>query len=158
MNKVAEVEAEFDEPLRDVIVIMRQQGNTWRTIASALNVSRFTLYHWRQELGIEDHRRLRDAFSASPSKTDMAARRLGYRNARQAVVDLRTSGHTLQETAEILGVSPHTVTRHYPEGFAGTVFVKTEAYREALRRTGRMAVERRRRRKAQNPRARWRSL
>jgi len=158
VNAAERIEAEFGEPLRDVIVVMREQGCTWGTIAGALGVSRSQVYLWRKGLGIEDHRRLRDAASSRPSKIELAARRLGYRNAEQAIIDLRFSGHTLVETANILGVSPRTVTRHYPPGFSGLVFVQTEAYKESRRRTGQMAVERRRQRKAQNPTARWRSL
>lgn len=138
---VAHIEGEFDEPLRDVILGMREQGCTWRTIAGALGVSRPQVYLWRKALGIVDTRRLRDALSTWPTRITMAAKELGYRNAAQAIVDLRMS-HSLEETAAILGVAVRTVTRHYPPGFSGTVFTKTEKYIEGRKRTGQMTVER----------------
>jgi len=156
MSKRKEIEAEFDEPLREVIVGMREQGCSWSTIAGALGVSRRQVYVWRHDLGIKDDRRLCD--SPMISKIERAARRLGYKNAGLAITDLRFGGLTLAQTAEALGVVPRTVTRHYPPGFAGLVFVRTERYLDGCRRAGRKAVERRRRRKAQNPAARWRSL
>jgi len=158
MSAVEEIEAEFDEPLREILIGMREQGCTWGTIAGALGVSRRQVYLWRKELGIEDGRRLYDAGSLKPAKVEMAARRLGYQSAEEAIIDLRFGGRTLAETAEILGVGPRTVTRHYPAGFAGLVFIKTRRYVESRREMGLMAVARRRRRKARNPTARWRSL
>lgn len=151
MSELTEsIEAEFDEPLKDVIVGMRVQGCTWRTIAGALGVSRTQIYLWRKEFGIEDTRRLRDAMSTWPTQIKIAAKELGYHSVEQAIVDLRMS-HTLEETAAILGVRERTVTRHYPPGFSGTVFTKTEKYIESRKRTGQMTVERCRRRK----RSKW---
>jgi len=147
---VAHIEGEFDEPLRDVILGMREQGCTWRTIAGALGVSRAQVYLWRKELGIVDNRRLRDALSTRPTQIRIAAKELGYRNVAQAIVDLRMS-HSLEETAAILGVAVRTVTRHYPPGFSGAVFTKTEKYIESRKRTGQMTVERCKRRK----RSKW---
>jgi len=144
MERREEIEAEFGEPLRDVIVGMREQECTWGTIGGALGVSRSQVYLWRKELGIEDSRRLYNAGSFGPSKVEMAARRLGYRSAEVAIIDLRFGGRTLAETAEMLGVDPKTVTRHYPPGFAGLVFVKTERYVESRREWGLRAAERRR--------------
>ena len=154
MSRIAEIEAEFSEPLRDVIVGMREQGCTWRTIAGALGVSRAQVYLWRRQFGIKDRRR----FYRKRARVDSTAQTLGYRDAQEAIRELRWSGLTLSEVANLLGCSVRTVTRHYPPGLAGEIFVKTEKYLESRRRTGRMAVERRRRRKAENPTAKWRSL
>ena len=147
-ERIAAIEAEFDEPLRDIIVGMRDQYCTWRTIAGALGVSRSQVYLWRKMLDIMDDRRLRDALSARRTKIGAAAKRLGYRNTAQAIIDLRMGGHSLTETADILGVHVRTVTKHYPSGFSGLVFVRTEKYIESRRYTGQMTVERCRRRGA----------
>jgi hypothetical protein len=46
------IEREFREPVGEVIQGMRDQGATWRTIAGALEVTTYTLYFWRQKLGM----------------------------------------------------------------------------------------------------------
>lgn len=46
------LEREFDEPLRDIIVTFRQQGNSWRTIAGAMGIGFTTLNRWRKKLGL----------------------------------------------------------------------------------------------------------
>ncbi len=141
-ERIAVIEAEFDESLRDVIVGMRVQGCTWRTISGALGVSRSLVYLWRKMLGIVDDRRLRDALSVRRTKIGPAARRLGYRDAEAAIIDLRMGGHSLLETANILGVGIRTITRHYPPGFSGLVFTRTEKYIESRKQTGQMTVDR----------------
>jgi len=128
-NARERIEQEFDQPLRNVIEGMREQGCTWRTVALALEVSRQRVYQFRKKCGLSvTGDRLYDDLSFPPCKADRNAQALGYRSARQAVVDLRMSGKTIAEVAQVLGISVRTVQRHYPPGFSGTVFVRTERY------------------------------
>lgn len=50
---VREIEAEFDEPIRDVIVGMREQRCNWTVIAGVLGIGRNTLNRWRKLWKIE---------------------------------------------------------------------------------------------------------
>jgi len=104
---------------------------------SVYAVSRRQVYVWRRELGIENGgRRVYDDLSEYRCKIRRNAKRLGYGSAEMAIVDLRVGGCTVVETARRLGVSEKTVRRHYPPGFAGSVFVKTERYWQSRRRPG----------------------
>lgn len=49
------IEAEFEEPIKDVIVGLREQGCTWRSIALALEVHYETVKRWRRWLGLPLH-------------------------------------------------------------------------------------------------------
>ena len=49
------VEAEFGEPVKDVIVGLREQGCTWRSVALALEVHYETVKRWRQMLSLPLH-------------------------------------------------------------------------------------------------------
>ena len=103
----------------------------------ALEISRARVYQFRREFGLPiDEPRMLDDLSEYPRKVEIAASALGYRNAQEAVVELRLSGNTVAQTAERLGIHPRTVTRHYPESFAGTVFVKTKKYQRTRNRGG----------------------
>jgi hypothetical protein len=136
------IEREFDRPLRDIIVDLREHGCTWRTVALALEVSRSRVYQFRRELGLEcTGKRMRDDLSAKPGKVDLAAQDLGYRNGQTAIVDLRMGGLMAQEVADKLGVNVRTIRRHYPPGFAGTVFIKTERYEQTRNRGGNWGIE-----------------
>ena len=44
------LEAEFNEPIADTIQGLREQGNTWRTVAGALGINLSTLQEWRKAL------------------------------------------------------------------------------------------------------------
>lgn len=129
------IEAEFGEPLVDVISTLREMRCSWRSVALALEVSVSTVRDYRRQLGLPiDGTRVSDELSWYPRKAELAAKRLGYRNAEEAVVDLRLSGKTVDETAAIMGINEKSVRRHYPPGFAGTVFVKTKRYVRTRRR------------------------
>ena len=133
-----DVEQEYGEPIRDVLLGFRQMECSWRTIAGALGISEPALRRWRSELGIEDDRIFRDI--PQVYKTERAARELGYRSASDAVVSLRTMGHTIEATAAKLGISKSAVKYHYPPGFGGTVYVITERAREARRQNVKKAL------------------
>jgi len=133
-----EVEQEYGEPIREVLLGFRQLECSWRTIAGALGISEPALRRWRDALRIEDDRVFRDV--PQVYKAERAARRLGYRSASDAVVSLRTTGHTIEATATKLGISKSAVKYHYPSGFGGTVFVLTKKAREARRRNMKEAL------------------
>ena len=46
------IEAEFDEPLEDVIFGLRDLVYSWRTVAGALGIYHRTLYNWRKARGM----------------------------------------------------------------------------------------------------------
>lgn len=126
------IENEFDESLRDAVIGLREQRCTWDDIAEILEVSRWQLWHWRQEFSIEDNQR----FYRKRAKIDIVARKLGYPNGQEAIRDMRWSEMTVEQVAERLGVHRRTVTRHYPPGLAGEIFVRTERYWSSRRKPG----------------------
>lgn len=50
-------QAEFGEPLADVIIGLRDLGYSWATVAGAMDISCWTLYDWRKQLGLPTDRR-----------------------------------------------------------------------------------------------------
>lgn len=52
-KNIAIVEAEFGEPLKDIIIGLREQGNKWSTVAGAMDIQILTLLRWRRLLGLE---------------------------------------------------------------------------------------------------------
>lgn len=104
-----QLEAEFGEPLPDIIIGLREQGNSWRTVAGALGVSQDTLIEWRKALGlpIDPSSQVYDPSSfAAPTPTDARAKALGYSDAACAIADMRLKGMTLKEIGVRLGVHP----------------------------------------------------
>ncbi|HOW77947.1 MAG TPA: hypothetical protein PK406_00720 [Verrucomicrobiota bacterium] len=121
---MAEIEAEMGEPLADTIMGLREQGNSWRTVAGALGVNLGTLVLWRKLLGLpmEQNHKVFDP-SSLPELTplDRRARALGYADMREAVLDLRVKQHkTLREAAAILGCHYTTVSSRTPPEARGT--------------------------------------
>lgn len=106
------IEEEFGESLADIIMGLRAQGNSWRTVAGALDTNLGTLQQWRHALKLPiDHRRKQyDPSSLSaPRRSDVNAQRLGYRDAPNAIADLRQRGLTLKEIGAKLGLHPRYV-------------------------------------------------
>lgn len=62
---IRKIEAEYQEPVREVIRIYRRQGNTWRTIAGALGINLNTLVLWRKalDLPVDQNAKQYDALS-----------------------------------------------------------------------------------------------
>lgn len=122
----ADIEEEFGEPVADVIAGLREQGNSWRTVAGALEISRSTLQLWRKELALplDQHDNVRDPSSTPEyTPTDIKARALGYDDARDAVIEMRLSrGLTLRQVAAELGVHPATVLRYTPRRLRGAIY------------------------------------
>jgi len=133
----AEIEAEFGEPVRDVIVGLREQGNSWRTVAGALGTTLVTLQEWRKELGLPLDRSIQIYDPSSlpeHTPTDILARELGYKDATEAVLDMRLKqGLTLEQVAERLGVCIGTVLRYTPKKLRGSIYNRSEKW-WALRR------------------------
>lgn len=120
------IEDEFGEPLADVIRGMREQGNSWRTVAGALGVCPYTLQMWRHnlDLTLDQHDNVFDPSSRPEcTPTDRKARTMGYENATDAVISMRlTEGLTVQQAAEKLGVHRATVLRYTPRRLRGAVY------------------------------------
>jgi transposase-like protein len=49
------VVAEFDEPIADTIVGLRNMGLSWADVAGAMDVPQWTLRDWRRSLGLVRH-------------------------------------------------------------------------------------------------------
>ena len=119
-----EIEREFGESVADVIMGLRTQGNSWRTVCGVLDVSLGTLQKWRIVLGLPMDRVVK-VFDPSSlpeySPANLKARALGYTGMREAVIDLRTKqGKTIKEAAQVLGVHWQTVSDYTPEEIRGT--------------------------------------
>lgn len=131
------IEAEFDEPLADIILGLREQGNSWRTVAGALGIGPGTLVEWRRALGLklEQHDNVFDP-SSLPERTptDWRARELGYEDATDAVLDMRLrQGLTVEQAAERLGVCADTISRYTPSDIRGSIYNRSEHWWEVRR-------------------------
>jgi hypothetical protein len=142
----AAIEEEFGEPLAETIQGLREQGNSWRTVAGALDVSLGTLVKWRRALGLllAKDCKVRDP-SSYPERTptDEKARALGYRDAREAVLDLRLKqGKTLKAAAAVLGVHYTTIYLYTPREVRGSIYNRSEGYLAQRRAWAREMTER----------------
>lgn len=113
-----QIEHEFDEPIADVIVGLREQGNSWRTVAGCLDVSRGTLQEWRKLLGLKLDKN-DNVFDESSlpelSPLDHKAIELGYKNKVDAIIDLRMGQKkTIKEAAAILKCHYQTISLYSP--------------------------------------------
>lgn len=130
----AEIEAEFGEPVRDVIVGLREQRNSWRTVAGTLGVSLSTLQEWRKELGLPLDRSIQIYDPSSlpehtPTDIHILARKLGYENATEAVLDMRLKQKlTLEQAARKLGVCIGTILRYTPKRLRGLIYNRSEKW------------------------------
>ena len=139
IRRQREIEAEFDEPLVDVIRGLREVacGNSWRIVAGALGISLSTLTEWRRalDLPLNAHDKRRDP-SSTPEATpcDQKAMAAGYRNMREAIIDLRLlRGKTLKEAAEIIGCHPGTIYRYTPQELRGALYGRSERWWQVRR-------------------------
>lgn len=135
------IEAEFGEPLRDVIVGLREQGNSWRTVAGTLDVSLAALQEWRKALGLplDTHDKLRDPSShRHMPKSERRARELGYPSLHEALLDMRVRQRlTIFQIADRLGVHYGTVSAHMPRKIRGKLRNRSPHARAALQRRNR---------------------
>ena len=119
------IEEEFDEPLADIVIGMREQGCSWRTIAGALDISILTLRKWRKELGFapSDGRRILEEGSWF---SDSIVRSLGYRDFTSMYYDLRLSKKmTVKQISDYTGISTRTIEERTPASLKG-MEIKTE--------------------------------
>ncbi len=127
-----EIEKEFHEPVADVIQGLREQGNSWRTVAGALGVSRSTLLEWRKELGLpmDKSAKVYDPSSLPEhTPTDEKAQAMGYEDATDAVLDLRLSeGLTVKQAADVLGCHYQTVVAYTPPKVRGAIYNRSEKW------------------------------
>jgi len=128
----AEIEIEFGEPVADVIMGLRQQGNSWRTVAGALDIALSTLKEWRRELGLplDQHDNVYDPSSMPDyTPTDRKAQAMGYQDATDAVLDMRLKqGLTIKQVADRMGCHYCTVTSYTPLRLRGEIYNRSEAW------------------------------
>lgn len=99
---VAQVEAEFGEPARDVLAGFRQMGLSWRDIAGALElVGEDSVRRYAIRLGAYDGRKLYRYHGAHETLSDRA-RRLGFASLDAMVADARQRGLTNWDVARRL--------------------------------------------------------
>ena len=126
------IEVEFDEPLRDILSGMREQGASWDTIAGALEVPLATLKRWRQHFGLCDGRYIRDL--RQPRRlSDERAQARGYADLLDGIRDCRLVRRmTWRATANYLSVNVSTLTQRRPEQLRGD-YCMSEAGRAVVR-------------------------
>lgn len=116
----ARIEAEYGEPIRDIILGMRADGYLWKTIAGALGITERSLNNWRQLLGIPlnplDHK---VDIEMLHRPRDKKAQARGYANLADALYDLRAKHWTYDEIAAHLGLSNSTIDVNMPEELRG---------------------------------------
>lgn len=117
----ARIEAEYGEPIRDIILGMRADGWLWRTIAGALGITERNLITWRVCLGLplEPHNMKRDLELLKPRKRDVAAQAKGYADLEDAIRELRSKQWTYEMIGAHLGLCKHTIYKAVPEELRG---------------------------------------
>jgi len=137
MERWRQIEDEFGEPVADVITGLREQGNSWRTVAGCLEVSKSVLQEWRRTLGLEfdkNHKIFDESSLPELSPLDEKAVALGYKNKVDAIIDLRLrQGKTIKEAGEILGCHYQTVALYSPPEIRG-IYNHSERGRQVHRR------------------------
>jgi hypothetical protein len=103
------VEQEYDEPFEEVLKGFRQQGASWKLISEVLDVPFDSLRKWVRELGLSDGRRSSNTYI--PPGLNEKAKTFGYRNVEQMICDLRASGKTRKDIAELLNCHPDSLYR-----------------------------------------------
>jgi hypothetical protein len=144
-----EIEKEFGESVGDAIQGLREQGNSWRTVAGALGVSRSTLVEWRKELGLPVNtcNKVTDPSSyppgGPPHHLNHRAQELGYEDAQDAVLDLRLNQKlTVRQAAQVLGCHYQTVVAHTPKKVRGLIYNRSERWWKVRRRQAKEMLRR----------------
>ena len=110
LDKIYAIECEYDEPFSEVLKGFRDQGSSWKLIAEVLDIPYDTLRNWHEALRISDGRR--SSYTYIPPSLNDRAKEFGYRSAEQMVSDLRASGKTRKEIAELLNCHPSSLYRY----------------------------------------------
>lgn len=151
------IEADFGEPMAGIIQGLREVdgGNSWRTVAGCLGISRDTLQVWRQmlDLPLDKHVKVYDPSSTPDhTPTDCKAQALGYENATDAVLDMRLrQGLTIKEAAKVLGVCDVTIINYTPPKVRGTIYNLSERGLQVRRQQAAEMVKRGRAKRQANP-------
>ncbi len=123
MNRVRALELEFDEPLADIVIGMREQACSWKTIAGALGISSRTLRRWRRKIGFSpiDSRNIVRENHFKPRMVDEIARRHGYNDFEDMYRDMRLSKKmTVAQMSEKTKICERTITKWTPRELKGT--------------------------------------
>lgn len=104
------IEAEFGESAVDVIRGMREQRQSWATIAGALECSEKVLRtKWARRGGWSDGRRnFVDHWQDSPYTLEARARARGYSDLSQMLTDYYMAGRTRLDAARDIQCSPRS--------------------------------------------------
>lgn len=138
------IEAEFGEPLADVIQGMREQGYAWHTIAGALGIDRDTLCHWRHELGlpVSVHQVKRNRADLDYAiMANQKACELGYADVANAIRDMRLHHKMAEwEVAQKLGISHDQMRQLAPADTRGLLNFSPAGLRQRREQMASMRV------------------
>jgi len=127
-----EIEEEYGEPIKDVILAYREDGNPWHVIAGALGVSDTTLCHWRKHLDIPltDHQHgLRFPVERGRRHVDKHAREAGYQDVEEAIYELRVGqGLTWEQVGARLGLNARWLQHLAPAEIKGEYHLSKEGH------------------------------
>ena len=112
------IEEEFGEPIRDVIQGFRDDGNSWVTIAGALEITEWELLGWRRALGLPVNRSFCcPRAGRNPTRCDKKARAHGYDCLEDAIRDMRVNQHmTVRQVGKVLDIHYATIVQRTPPG------------------------------------------
>lgn len=131
---ITEIEAEFDEPIADIVAGMREQNCSWRTIAGALGINVLTLRRWRRVFGFSpvgsEKRIVED--NSREHRADRVARERGYKDFGDMFRSMRLSGMTIDCISEEIGIGKTMIRKYAPED-TRDIHIFTEKSREASR-------------------------
>lgn len=119
---IKKIEAEFDEPLPDIVMGMREQGCNWDTVAGALGITARTLRIWRREIGFAPIDRFNVVIEHRSGEriVDRIARRYGYYNFEDMYRDMRLSRNmTVAQMSKKTGICERTITKWTPPELKG---------------------------------------
>ena len=112
------IEAEYGEPVRDVVQGFRDMGLKWDTVAEILGVTTSTLWAWRLQLGMRVSRRnpvyYDEDYRTQRSYSDRMARAAGFESMADAIRAMHMRGTPKIKMARRLGVDVSTVKKHTP--------------------------------------------
>jgi lambda repressor-like predicted transcriptional regulator len=112
-RRIRDIEEEYGESLRDILIGFREQRCSWKTIAGALEVSQSTLLLWRRGIGLTSDgiRHYEDR----ESKVDVLAQKMGYSNLEDLCRNMRGAGRTLAQISKKTGLAKSTISTYTPD-------------------------------------------
>lgn len=119
-KRIRDIEDEFGEPFRDIIIGFRQQKCSWDVIAGSIEMPVSTLRRWARENGLLDG--VWNTPKTRVRPLDERARTLGYKGAADMHVELRLSGKTRIEVAAELECCDRSLyLRYTPDMIKGMI-------------------------------------